>query len=741
LGDAQTPVAYEFAGFRLEPARRALTRPDGTAAHLSGKPFDTLVYLVERAGELVDRDELLHGVWPKRVIEDNNLNQAIATLRRILGEQHVVTVAGRGYQFVTPVRRVPLSAPPTPSEPAPSMTRTVSPPTDPGPTIGSFEADTQRWRLRWPVVAAFAAGLTTVALLALAPPRTTSNSLAEAAVSVQPLTTSPGEELTPALSPDGTRVAFSWREASANREIYVTQVGVTSAIRLSDSGGAQDAFPAWSPDGRWIAFLRHYDPVRFDVMLMPALGGEARPKYKGEMHPISVEGYPLLGWTPDGRQLLFTSLRKTDGAHRSYGLHRLTVDTGEVEDLGLANEPMHYDTSPAVSPDGQWLAFTRYLRTQRLNQIMLQRLGPGFVPVGSPSPLPNLEEDIHHSLHWGPTSDTLWFSNSGRIFESPLDGAARVIHTLGPRYSSPMMSIVPRATGARAAAVVLRADADLFALPVDPVTHRAIGDAVVRAQSSAVEQHPRISPDGKTLAFVSDRSGARDIWLANPDGTNPRQLTRVGQVIVGYPRWSPDSKAIAFHSSAPGEPRVIYRVDVESGATTRLFNGCCPGGWSADGHSLYVTELGDVNYIARVDVATGARRRLVEGETGTESADGQFLLYSKSRERGYFRWPLNSANGSADEERLVEDYTPSSGGVAPVADGFYYIGLTEDSAPRAIRFYSYAHGEAWDVAEVPARTAIGLTVTAEGREVLYAAVGGTPEADILLLDFDHATDD
>ena len=106
MGDAQTPVAYEFAGFRLEPARRALTRPDGTAAHLSGKPFDTLVYLVERAGELVDRDELLHSVWPKRVIEDNNLNQAIATLRRILGEQHVVTVAGRGYQFVTPVRRV-----------------------------------------------------------------------------------------------------------------------------------------------------------------------------------------------------------------------------------------------------------------------------------------------------------------------------------------------------------------------------------------------------------------------------------------------------------------------------------------------------------------------------------------------------------------------------------------------------------------------------------------------------------
>ncbi len=174
LGDAQTPVAYQFAGFRLEPARRALTRPDGTAAHLSSKPFDTLVYLVERAGELVDRDELLHGVWPKRVIEDNNLNQAIATLRRILGEQHVVTVAGRGYQFVTPVRRMPLPALPTSSAPEPSITRTTSPPTASAPSIGSSQAGTQKWRLRWPVFAAFAAGLSAVALFAVAPSRTPS---------------------------------------------------------------------------------------------------------------------------------------------------------------------------------------------------------------------------------------------------------------------------------------------------------------------------------------------------------------------------------------------------------------------------------------------------------------------------------------------------------------------------------------------------------------------------------------
>jgi hypothetical protein len=131
---------------------------------------------------------------------------------------------------------------------------------------------------------------------------------------------------------------------------------------------------------------------------------------------------------------------------------------------------------------------------------------------------------------------------------------------------------------------------------------------------------------------------------------------------------------------------------------------------------------------------------LVEGETATESADGEFLLYSKSLERGYFRWPLHSASGGGSE-RLVDDYAPSRGGLAPVADGFYYIGLTEDSVPRAIRFYDYARGEAKDVAPVPARTAIGLTVTPDGREVLYAAADGPPEADILLLEFERAADE
>jgi Tol biopolymer transport system component/DNA-binding winged helix-turn-helix (wHTH) protein len=733
MDDARSALsAYEFAGFRLDPSRRSFTQPDGTPIRLRAKPFDALVYLVERAGELVGRDALLRGVWPNRVIEDNNLNQVIATLRRLVGEQHIVTVPGRGYQFVTPVRRVaarPLTASSDREDDAHNDHAMAQ-------KRARAAAPAGKPRSRAPVlVGAVAAGVALAALFAFGPRRSPPDTLVGAAITAQPLTAFPGEEITPALEPNGTRVAFSWQEPSGNSGIFVTQVGLGEPIRLSDAAGTTDTDPAWSPNGDRIAFLRRHDPRTFDVMVMSALGGTPQRVYRGTMFPISVEGSPILGWTPDGRELLFTTARDSPSGGWNYGLHRLSVHTGALEDFRLDEPTLHYDTSPAVSPDGRWLAFTRFKRGERLNQVMLVGLGPGFIPTGRPQPLPALEPQIYHSLHWSSSSERLWFAAAGAIFEWPLDGQPAVVHTLGPVFSSAGMSIVARPSGARAAVVVPRTDPDLFAVALDPVTHEALGQPRVRAPSSGVDYHPRISPDGQWLAFISDRTGPREVWLAAADGSHPRKLTSAGQLIVGYPRWAPDSKSIAFHSSAPDEPRVIYRVDVESGVTTRLFNGCCPGGWSADGRSLYVTEIGDINYVSRLDIATGRRERLVEGETGTESADGRWLLFSRSRERGYFGWLLENTPGHGDAVKLVADYTPSLGGLAPVADGFYYIGLSDDAVPRAIRFYDYARREAKDVAPVPKRTVIGLTVTPDGRELMYAAVDGPPEADILLLDF------
>ena len=95
---------YEFGEFRLDAGARLLRR-NGQLTAITPKVFDTLVYLVRHAGALVEKDDLIRAVWPDTVVEENNLNQNISALRRILGESlSIVTVPGKGYRFVPHVR-------------------------------------------------------------------------------------------------------------------------------------------------------------------------------------------------------------------------------------------------------------------------------------------------------------------------------------------------------------------------------------------------------------------------------------------------------------------------------------------------------------------------------------------------------------------------------------------------------------------------------------------------------------
>jgi adenylate cyclase len=96
----------EFSGFVLDPAKRTLMGPGGTVIELKSKVFDTLAALAARPGEVVSKRELLEAVWPGVVVEENNLNQAVSALRKALeegrkeGRRLIITVPGRGYQFV-----------------------------------------------------------------------------------------------------------------------------------------------------------------------------------------------------------------------------------------------------------------------------------------------------------------------------------------------------------------------------------------------------------------------------------------------------------------------------------------------------------------------------------------------------------------------------------------------------------------------------------------------------------------
>jgi TolB-like protein/DNA-binding winged helix-turn-helix (wHTH) protein/Flp pilus assembly protein TadD len=153
VNDTVVQPTYAFEGFRLDAQHRVLSRASGEAIPLAPKVFDTLLYFVERPGQLIAKRELLEAIWPHVVVEENNLNQAVSGVRRVLGEtpgshRFIVTEPGRGYRFVAAVTQI---SPPRDEAAAPRADETV---VARAPAVKS----------RWPKYAAAAA----LAILALA---------------------------------------------------------------------------------------------------------------------------------------------------------------------------------------------------------------------------------------------------------------------------------------------------------------------------------------------------------------------------------------------------------------------------------------------------------------------------------------------------------------------------------------------------------------------------------------------
>ncbi|MBA3832805.1 MAG: winged helix-turn-helix domain-containing protein [Chthoniobacterales bacterium] len=100
---------FEFGDFRIDLAKRRLTRKEGEAVPLRPRVFDTLLHLVEHSGKVLEKEELMAAIWPDQIVEENNLSQNISVLRRALGDNsaapsYIMTVSGRGYRFLAEVR-------------------------------------------------------------------------------------------------------------------------------------------------------------------------------------------------------------------------------------------------------------------------------------------------------------------------------------------------------------------------------------------------------------------------------------------------------------------------------------------------------------------------------------------------------------------------------------------------------------------------------------------------------------
>jgi Tol biopolymer transport system component/DNA-binding winged helix-turn-helix (wHTH) protein len=690
-----------FDGFELDRARQILSR-DGVRLKLQKQPLQVLELLISHAPEVVSADQIRRHVWGDDVYIDaaQSIRFCIRQIRSILNDtsaapRFVETLPKQGYRFIASLEGV---------APKVAAAERVSV-TDP-----SARPKRRLWLIFG--LAGLAMLLTLVGVWNWYLPRNAISAVAR----ISAITSYPGNESSPSLSPDGRQVAFAWDgESEGTYHIYVAPLGGQHAVRLTQDSAEED-FPAWSPNGKYIAFIRRHAGKEAEIVLIPSMGGPERSLQSIRLG-MMLNSRGMLAWTPDSKWLCFTSEANLSGYHF---LSLLSLESGRVRRLFRGQDIDSGEGSPSFSPDGHWLAFNRIVSPD-VSRFFLQRLSSSLEPEGAPLEIKDAGSEPQATV-WMPDSKSLLFLDDSKIMQEGIDTPARTLH-VGTNH---LEGLTKAAQAFRFVAGRGNHHRDIWTFPLSGrgLTAAAKAESIVR--STAEEGMPSYSPDGHWLAFSSWRSGASEIWLANSDGQNPRQLTHLGAFIAAWPHWSPDSKFLAFHARVPKKGQ-IYVTRIEDGATRQITHEQADQvgpSWSDDGKTLYVGQVDHgVMHVYNLPVAGGAPRRLWDGlgSLPVEAPGQKLLLYSKNDIPGIYARSLEGDPAKNPELRLVNDYLPPTGGISPVSDGFYYTSFTPSGWPHAIRFYSFIKHAAVDVAPAPSDLGLGLSVMPDRTRLAYAA--------------------
>ena len=465
------------------------------------------------------------------------------------------------------------------------------------------------------------------------------------------LTSLPGEELHPSLSPDGRSLVYAGT-ASGNLDIYLRRVNGENVINLTENSTDDDSQPRFSPNGGFIAFQSNRDGG--GIFVMGATGESVRRRTHFGFNPV---------WSPNGDEILFgTELIDTDPRKRP--------GASELWAVGFpAGKPKKVFDGDAVqphwSPSGARIAYWAIRGGQR--DIWT------ITPSGGEPVAVTQDTAVDWNPVWSPDGKYLYFS-SDRSGSMNL-WRARIDEHTGQTVGEPepvttgasgdAMYLTLSADGKRLAYGIRDTRANVMKVGFNPSTRTVVGEPAPVTEGSRLIGAVEVSPDGESLTF--HRVGVQeDLFISRSDGTRTRRLTN-DRYFDRYPRWSPDGSQIGFFSNRSGSYQ-LWTISPDGNGIHQLTKDPSEPVhtvWSPDGLRIAYTDFLTGSFImsartAWEDQTVAVLPRLTDGAeifaAFSWSADGNWLAgfgYDESRtpdETGIYVYSLESGQ----YEKLTE---------------------------------------------------------------------------------------
>ena len=688
VATANDGIEPSLCGWRVQPALNRVVK-DGVEVRLEPRVMQVLACLLAADGEPVTRDTLMQQVWGHEYVTEDALNRTVSKLRRLIADElhcgaEIETIPKTGYRLVQPAAAAPVDA---------------------APAAAAVHPLQRHWR--WVAALALAAAVAAVFWpRGLPEPEDVAT---DEQARFSPLTTLGGKEIQPTLSPDGSHVAFSWlAQTGGTFHIFVRPIASDSLLQITQ-GATNEFRPTWSPVGDQIAYTRIQDGVGCELLSVSSVGGPPR-----HLADCDKDDGDNLAWSPDGKILAM----KGPG---SRGIDFLTLADGSIRHFTEVPASEYLDSDPAFSPDGTLLAFTRW------HAAGVADLQVAPVSGGQPKRLTfdNLKVE---GVTWEPDGRHLVYStNRGgpfTLWRVSIDGGPPdLVPVTGRSVSSPVMS----RDGQQLVYEDWNGQTDLFSLDL-----RTPGAQPRQlTYTTRWDWNPTASPDGQRIAFVSDRTGFSEVWVADRNGGNALKLTAFGGPYTSGPAWSPDGREIVFDTPAAEGNFDIYVVNADGGAPRRLTNAPAEdrfAHFSPDGKWIYFSSRRSGDWeIWRMPAAGGdAAQVTFKGGYFSKLGPDGTVYFSRIEHPGIWR-----VVPGGDPELVVPDLQEEDcSNWQPGPDRIWYI--QRDAKLTYLASHSYTPGGTGQrIGPLKASYRSGLSVAPDGQ-LLFAGVV-RDESDLMLL--------